>query len=148
MKASDAHAPKRATLERRKGKRVVVVDDDRDFREACQEALESDGYEVSVVPNGLRLMAALKIDKPDLLLLDVMMSWISGFELCRTLKRNADYRDIPVLFMSARRSPSDIEEGLACGAIDYMTKPFDLATLLQKVHEIVGPSHAPEAPDG
>ncbi len=124
-------------------KRVVVVDDDRNLREALQAALKAEGYEVTVVPNGLRLMAALQIDKPDLLLLDVMMSWISGFELCRALKRNAEYKDIPVLFMSARTAPSDIREGLACGAVDYLTKPFDLSTLLGKVHEIVGPPPAP-----
>jgi CheY-like chemotaxis protein len=65
------------------------------------EELTAAGYDVVVVPNGLRLMAALKIDKPDLLLLDVVMAWINGFDLCRALKRNVDYRDIPVLFISA-----------------------------------------------
>ncbi len=124
------------------GKRVVVVDDDRDIRDALKDALTEDGYEVTVVPNGLRLMAALKIDKPDLLLIDVMMSWINGFDLCSALKRNADFHDIPVMFISAKTSENDIQRGLSCGAIDYVTKPFDLSTLLGKIEQIVGPATA------
>jgi DNA-binding response OmpR family regulator len=120
-------------------KKIVIVDDDRDFRDVLSDQLTHAGYDVLVVPNGLRLMAALKIDKPDLLLLDVMMSWINGLELCRALKRNVDYRDIPVVFISAKSSAAEIREGLDCGAVDYVTKPFPLATLLCKILRFVGP---------
>jgi DNA-binding response OmpR family regulator len=120
-------------------RRVAVVDDDRDIREGLRAALIDEGYDVTVVPNGLRLLSALQVDRPDLIVLDVMMSWIDGFELCRAIKRNSDYAKIPVLFISAKGSKADIQHGLACGAIDYVTKPFDLATLLGKIEAIIGP---------
>jgi DNA-binding response OmpR family regulator len=119
-------------------RRVAVVDDDRDIRDGLKLALTDEGYEVTVVPNGLRLLAALQVDKPDLIVLDVMMSWIDGFELCRAMKRNADYCKIPVLFVSAKSSPADIRHGLECGAADYITKPFDLPVLLEKIEQIIG----------
>jgi DNA-binding response OmpR family regulator len=122
------------------GRRVAVVDDDRDIRDALRGALTDEGYEVTVVPNGLRLLSALKVDKPDLIVLDVMMSWIDGFELCKAIKRNSDYQQIPVMFISAKSSQEDIIHGMQCGAVDYVTKPFDLPTLLEKIERIVGPT--------
>lgn len=124
------------------GRKIVVVDDDRDIRDALKDALTDEGYEVTVIPNGLRLMAALQIDRPDLMLLDVMMSWINGFELCRALKKNADYQDIPVIFISAKTSEQDIQHGLECGAAGYVTKPFELQALLGKIEQLVGPPTA------
>jgi DNA-binding response OmpR family regulator len=120
------------------GRRVAVVDDDRDIRDGLKMALTDEGYDVTVVPNGLRLLSALQVDRPDLIVLDVMMSWIDGFELCRAMKRNPDYSQIPVLFVSAKSSPNDIEHGLSCGAVDYVTKPFDLSILLEKIERIIG----------
>jgi DNA-binding response OmpR family regulator len=121
-------------------RRVAVVDDDRDIRDALRGALVDEGYDVTVVPNGLRLLSALQVDRPDLIVLDVMMSWIDGFELCRAIKRNQDYQRIPVIFISAKNSAEDIAHGLSCGAADYVTKPFDLAKLLEKIERIVGPA--------
>jgi DNA-binding response OmpR family regulator len=114
------------------------VDDDRDIRDGLRTALTDEGYEVTVVPNGLRLLSALQVDRPDLILLDVMMSWIDGFELCSALKRNADYRDIPVIFVSAKNSPADIQHGFECGAVEYVTKPFELQKLLGKIEQLIG----------
>jgi len=67
-----------------------------------------------------------------------MMSWIDGFELCRAMKRNSEYSDIPVLFVSAKSAPGDIQHGMECGAVDYITKPFDLPVLLDKIERIIG----------
>lgn len=125
------------------GRRVVVVDDDREIRDAVKERLIDEGYEVTVVPNGLRLLAALQIDKPDVVVLDVMMSWIDGFELCRAMKRNQEWKDIPVVFMSGKSTPADIEKGMRCGAAGYVTKPFELSTLVGKIDEIVKGGRAP-----
>jgi DNA-binding response OmpR family regulator len=120
-------------------RKVAVVDDDREVREAIASTLAAMGYEVKVAANGLRLVSALHVDRPDIILLDVMMSWIDGFELCRAIKQNPEFRDIPVIFMSGRTSTPDIERGLACGAVDYFPKPLDLDRLLARVREIVGP---------
>ncbi len=126
------------------GRRVCVVDDDRDIQDALRDALEAEGYEVTVVPNGLKLVRALRVTRPDLILLDVMMSWINGIDLCHSLKKNREYADIPVIFISARGGAEDVKRGMAAGAIDYVVKPFDLGTLLEKVARAVGaPAPAP-----
>ena len=119
-------------------KKIVIVDDDRDTREMLKTALELEGYEILTATNGLRLLSTLYVDKPDLVLLDVMMSWIDGFELCRSIKKNLEYRDIPVIFISAKKSQEDIETGLACGAVDYFTKPLELDKLVARIKEVIG----------
>lgn len=126
-------------------RKIVIVDDDRDTREALKEALSSGGYQVAQAPSGLRLISHLQVDRPDLILLDVMMSWIDGFELCRAIKRNAEFRNIPVVFISGRSDPDDVREGLACGAADYFVKPIDLEALIARVDELTGPQHVPPA---
>ena len=118
---------------------VAIVEDDREMREWLADVLRGAGLQVAVAANGLRLIAALQIDRPDLIVLDVNLSWIDGFELCRALKKNPTFADIPVVFLSGRTAPSDIQAGLACGAVDYVTKPFDLPSLLDKIEGIIGP---------
>ncbi len=121
-------------------RKVAVVDDDREVREFIGQSLADLGYEVKHANNGLRLVSTLHVDRPDLILLDVMMSWIDGFELCRAIKQNPEFCDIPVVFMSGKTSPADMERGLACGAVDYFPKPLDVEKLLHRVQEIVGPA--------
>jgi len=116
---------------------VAVVDDDREVRDYLAEALHRAGYEVALAPNGLRLVSALQVDRPDLILLDVNMSWIDGFDLCRALKRNPLFSDIPVVFVSGRTASADVEQGMACGAVDYFGKPIDGQTLLARIDELV-----------
>jgi DNA-binding response OmpR family regulator len=118
------------------GKRVVIVDDDRALRDRLQQILEQHGYNVAQAPSGLRLLTLLEVDRPDLILLDVAMSWINGFELCRAMKANTNYRNIPVVFISGRSAPSDIETGLSCGAADYFVKPLDTQALLARLREL------------
>lgn len=120
-------------------RKVAVVDDDRDVRELLETTLSRAGYEVKLAANGLRLISTLHVDRPDLILLDVMMSWIDGFELCKAIKQNPEYQEIPVIFISGKTSRTDVERGLACGAIDYFPKPLDLERLVARVHEVIGP---------
>ena len=117
--------------------KVAVVDDDREVREALEQRLRSAGFEVKTAANGLRLVSTLKVDRPDVILLDVMMSWIDGFELCRAIKANSDFANIPVIFISGRTAPADVERGMACGAVDYFPKPLDLDRLIARIREIV-----------
>jgi DNA-binding response OmpR family regulator len=118
-------------------KRIIIVDDDRDLREMLRLRLELAGYQVRVAASGLRLLSSLKVDPPDLILLDVMMSWINGFELCLALKQNPAYARIPVFFISALTSPEDRDKGLACGCTRYFTKPLDLDQLLQEIRAVL-----------
>jgi DNA-binding response OmpR family regulator len=117
--------------------KITIVDDDRDTREMLTLALELEGFEVGQAANGLRLISAMHVDRPDVILLDVMMSWIDGFELCRAIKKNPTFADIPVIFVSARKSPEDERAGLAAGAHDYFTKPIDMDRLIGRIREIL-----------
>ncbi|HTP52633.1 MAG TPA: response regulator [Anaeromyxobacteraceae bacterium] len=117
--------------------KVTIVDDDRDTREMLTLALELEGFEVSQAANGLRLISAMHVDRPDVILLDVMMSWIDGFELCRAIKKNPTFGDIPVIFISARKSPEDERTGLEAGALDYFTKPLDVDRLIARIRQIL-----------
>ena len=126
--------------------RIVIVDDDRETREVLQAALELRGYRVVQAQSGLRLISYLHVDRPDLILLDVMMSWIDGFELCRAVKRNPEFADIPVVFVSGRGDDKDIADGLACGAAAYFVKPLDIDALLAKVAELTSSAGAEAKP--
>jgi len=117
--------------------RVIIVDDDRDTREMLTLALELEGFDVGQAANGLRLISAMHVDRPDVILLDVMMSWIDGFELCRAIKKNPDFAELPVIFISARKSAEDERAGLEAGAIDYFAKPLDMDRLVARIWEIL-----------
>src|SRR5512141_3269874 len=123
--------------------KVIIVDDDRDTREMLTLALELEGFEVAQAANGLRLISAMHVDRPDVILLDVMMSWIDGYELCRAIKKNATFQDIPGIFVSARKSAADERAGIEAGAIDYFPKPLDMDRLIARIREILEQRGAP-----
>jgi CheY-like chemotaxis protein len=117
---------------------VAVVDDDRLVRETLKTRLAEAGYQVITAPSGLRLLSTLHVDRPDVILLDVMMSWIDGVELCKAIKANQALSAIPVVFISGRTGAADIERGLAAGAVAYLPKPLDRESLFETVRAIVG----------
>ena len=119
--------------------KVTIVDDDRDTRELLSFALESEGFEVNAAANGLRLISSLQLKRPDIILMDVNMSWIDGFELCKAVKKNEQFRDIPVIFISGRGEPDDRRRGREAGAADYFVKPLDLNALIQRLRELIPP---------
>lgn len=121
-------------------RKVMIVDDDREMRDLLAMALTHQGFEVAQAANGLRLISTLQVDRPDLILMDVNMSWIDGFELCRSVHKNQEFCRIPVVFVSARASASDVKKGLDAGAADYFTKPVDIQTLIGRIRELVDPA--------
>jgi DNA-binding response OmpR family regulator len=123
--------------------RIIIVDDDRDTRELLAMALETEGFEVASAANGLRLISSLQLRRPHLILLDVNMSWIDGFELCKAVKKNENFRDIPVIFVSGRGEPEDRRKGIEAGAADYFVKPLDLHRLIARIRELA-PAPVPE----
>ena len=125
--------------------KVTIVDDDRDTRELLSYALESEGFEVNAAANGLRLIASLQLKRPDVILMDVNMSWIDGFELCKAVKKNEQFREIPVIFISGRSELEDRRRGLDAGAADYFVKPLDLPVLIKRLRELI-PLPASEVP--
>jgi DNA-binding response OmpR family regulator len=118
-------------------KKVLIVEDDPVVRDLLKLSLESEGYVVLVAPNGIKLMSMISVDHPDALILDIMLPWIDGYELCRTIKSRAELSSIPIIFISAKASRQDIDRGYACGADAYFTKPLELADLSSKIDELI-----------
>jgi DNA-binding response OmpR family regulator len=117
--------------------KITIVDDDRDTRDLLALALEGEGFEVTAAANGLRLIASLQLRRPDVILMDVNMSWIDGFELCKAVKKNDHFRDIPIIFISGRGEPEDRRKGLEAGAADYFVKPLDLNVLIPRIRKLI-----------
>lgn len=117
--------------------RIIVLDDDPETRDMLRLALESSGYEVSEARSGIRLISSLHVDRPDLVLMDTSLSWTDGVALCRAIKSNPAYGEVPVMFLSAQRHPEDVSRGLAAGATDYFPKPLGLGALLARIREVV-----------
>ena len=120
-------------------KKVMIVDDDREMRDMLALALRHQGFDVAQAANGLRLISSLQLKRPDVILMDVNMSWIDGFELCRAVHQNEEFCRIPVVFVSARASASDVKRGLDAGAADYFTKPVDIQTLIGRIRQLMPP---------
>ncbi len=117
---------------------VTIIDDDRDTRQMLRMALEAEGLVVGEVQSGLRLISTLHVDKPNVILMDAVLSWIDGIELCRSIKKNPAFKEIPIVFISARRRSEDIAAGLGAGAVDYFPKPLHLGRLIPRLRDILG----------
>ena len=119
-------------------RRILVVEDELDIQKLIKMTLRVHGVkEVSVAGDGEECLEAVKQGKPDLILLDVSMPKLDGYETCRLLKANPDTRDIPVIFLSARTQADEREMGLRAGAQGYLSKPFDPTTLYSQILEIL-----------
>ncbi len=113
--------------------RVLVVEDEAAQSEILSYNLEAEGFAVSRVSSGDEAMLAVREEEPDLILLDWMLPGVSGIELCRQLKAQAQTRAIPVIMLSARVEETDRVRGLETGADDYVTKPYSVAELMARV---------------
>ena len=114
-------------------KKVLVVDDEIDLVETVRFPLELEGYTVLVSQNGEDALHQARHEKPDLILLDVMLPKLDGYKVCRLLKFDEKYRHIPILMMTAKTQQKDKTLGLETGANEYITKPFDVDALVEKV---------------
>jgi two-component system, OmpR family, response regulator MprA len=124
------------------GPRVLVVDDDPQLREALSRALELDGYDVSTASNGVKALDAISSARPDLMVLDVMMPYVGGLDVCRTLRERKDR--LPILVLTARDEVGDRVAGLDAGADDYLTKPFALEELRARLRALLRRTAADE----
>ncbi len=128
--------------------RVLVVDDEPNIRELVQVALKFHGCTVSTAANGSDAIRQAESAMPDLIVLDVMLPDIDGFEVCRRLR--AAGNEVPVIFLTARDTSSDTVTGLAIGGDDYVTKPFSVEALVARVRAVLrraSRSARPHAPD-
>src|SRR5437867_12987110 len=114
--------------------RILVVDDTPANIQTVAAILKGKGYQLSVATNGKQALDALTKIRPDLILLDVMMPELDGFETCQRIKSSEAWRDIPVIFLTAKTDTADIVKGFEMGAVDYVGKPFNAHELLARVH--------------
>lgn len=114
-------------------KKVLIVDDERDIVEALKYCLEGDSIECMEAYDGEAALAMAKREKPDLILLDVMLPKIHGYKVARLLKFDAEYKHIPILMLTARAQEKDITLGKEVGVNEYITKPFDMELLTETV---------------
>jgi two-component system response regulator MprA len=121
---------------------VLVVDDDPELRAALTRALRLDGYAVTAVSNGLKALEAVPEVHPDVLVLDLMMPYVGGLEVCRRLRAKGDRT--PILVLTARDEVGDRVAGLDAGADDYLVKPFALDELRARLRALLRRSRPPE----
>jgi DNA-binding response OmpR family regulator len=116
---------------------IVIADDDPDILRLLERRLSRRGYEVATVADGRAALEAVRRTDPDAVLLDRLMPGMSGEEACATLKADERTAAIPVVLLSAQASEREIVEGFGVGADDYLTKPFDLEELDQRLRRLV-----------
>ena len=114
-------------------KKILVVDDEVDLVETIRFPLESEGFNVLVAYNGEDALNQARTETPDLILLDIMLPKLDGYKVCRLLKFDERYRNIPILMLTAKTQEKDKTIGMETGADEYITKPFDMDELLEKV---------------
>ncbi len=119
-------------------KRILICDDDPVILRLLQVNLELEGYQPLLAQHGAKAVEVATAEHPDLVILDIMMPQMDGYEAAQRLKSDERTKSIPVIFLSAKAQPSDIEKGKSYGVEEYLTKPFDPAELLAVVQRLVG----------
>lgn len=120
-----------------KRKKILIVEDEESLLKLESILLTSKGYEVEAVADGLAAMEAVRKSKPDLVLLDIMLPEIDGFEVCRRIKEDPETRDIPVIMLTAKKSREDMARGEQVGADWYITKPFKSAMVIETIQRFI-----------
>lgn len=116
--------------------KVLVCDDERHIVRLIQVNLEREGYKVVTAYDGKEGLEKVRTEKPDLMVLDVMMPYMDGFEVLKALRRDADTTDLPVIMLTAKAQDRDVFEGYTYGADMYLTKPFNPRELISFVKRI------------
>ena len=117
--------------------RVMAVDDDHVIRGLLEVNLEMEGHEVVMAVDGQDALAKVRSDPPDLILLDVMMPNVNGWQVAEELKSDEATRDIPIIFLSARAMDADVRKGTSLGVESYVTKPFDPIDLMELIDRLL-----------
>ena len=122
--------------------RVLVVDDDPAMCKLLSIMLEPKGFSVREAYSGVRALAVTRRELPDVVLLDIIMPDMDGFDVCRELKLDAKTKDIPIIFVTAKSGHEHLDRGMSLGAQGYITKPFRPEVLIEKLCEVTGKSSA------
>jgi len=118
-------------------KTLLVIEDDETMRAALKRIFEQDGFSVRTAADSSELTAILEEVTPDLILMDVGLPWLNGFELAQMLKEHKDLKQIPLVFVSGKTSDEDVKRAFEVGADDYVKKPFDIDKLKKTVQTLL-----------
>lgn len=119
--------------------KILIIDDEIDLVETIRFPLELEGYQIMVAYNGEEGLQLARREKPDLIILDLMLPKIDGYKICRFLKFDEKYKHIPIIMLTARSQEKDRLLGKETGADEYITKPFDLDDLVNKIKKYISP---------
>lgn len=120
-------------------KKILIVDDMVQLTKAVSLSLKAEGYDVVLAYNGKEALERIKEEKPDLLILDIMMPEMNGYEVCQELKKNEETKSIPIILFTSKAQKKDIVDGIKVGADDYIVKPYKFQVLHEKVQRFIGP---------
>lgn len=124
-------------------KRILIVEDELDIIELISFHLKKEGFEIDFVTEGDQALPAIEEQRPDLILLDLMLPGMDGFDVCRQLKGIPEHKNIPIIMVSAKSEEPDIVSGLELGAEDYVTKPFSPKILISRVKAVLRRANKP-----
>jgi DNA-binding response OmpR family regulator len=119
-------------------KKVLIADDEPNILISLEFLMKREGWQVSVARDGIEALAAIQRDRPDLVLLDVMMPGKTGFEVCQAVRADETLASVKILMLTAKGRDTDVAQGLGLGADAYMTKPFSTKELAARVREMLG----------
>ena len=126
-------------------KKILIVDDEPNIVTALEYLLQKSGYEVLLARDGDAALKQVETHRPDLVLLDVMMSLKSGYEVCERMRERSDWQDIKIVMLSAKGREAEVSKGLSLGADSYITKPFSNQELLVRIGALLGQAEKPGA---
>ena len=117
-------------------KKVLIVDDEPNILMSLDFLMRKEGYDVFIARDGYEAIKIIDDDEPDIIVLDIMMPTVDGYEVCQYVKNDEDKKHIKIIFLSAKSKKEDIEKGYEMGADSYMTKPFSTRDLVKEVKKI------------
>ena len=127
----------RQLMQKKNAKTVLVIDDDETMRNVLKRAFEADGMKVLLAADGTQLSDVVDDTAVDLIILDVGLPWINGYELAKLMKEHDDLKFIPLVFISGKTSELDVKRGFEVGADDYIKKPFDIEKIRKTVRTLL-----------
>ena len=129
-------------------KRIVVVEDERDLAELVAMRLAKEGYAAEVIGDGAEALSRIRANRPDLVLLDIMLPGMQGTQVAAALRDNPATADVPILMLTAKGEDADVVLGLHVGADDYVTKPFSMSVLMARIAALLRRASVGDGPGG